>query len=659
MMKLGVAYYPEQWPETHWRLDAKMMTEIGLTYVRLGEFAWSLLEPEEGKFDFAWLERAIEIVRREQLQVILGTPTAAPPPWLTSKYDIFQRDQDRNLRGPGSRRHACANNAVYLERSRRIVTALAQRFGQNEGVIGWQVDNEFGCHGTTWCFCDACQAAFQRWLKAQYKTLERLNEAWGTVFWSAIYTDWSQIPLPWAAPAQHNPSLQLDFRRFSSASWVDYQKMQIAILRRHAPNQFITHNFMGSSEGGADQQDYYDLAVDLDRVAWDNYPQGTLGPDHVALNHDMMRGFKRKNYWVMEQQPGVVNWHPYNRPVPPNLARLWTYQGFGRGAEAILYFRWRAARFGQEQYHTGVLRQDGAPTRLYHEARQVARELQEIPAFSRRPARVAILFDYADWWALQIDPHQQDFSYLKLVRDIYRDLWAAGVSVDIIRRSDDLNDYEVVIAPAPILINGADAARWQHFVAGGGRLMVTFRAFVKERSNIWTDQPLPAHLGSLFGVQVAEYLGLPPDMRGAARDVTGQSSFPYWRWAEILEPTTAQPLLLYNQFYWRDRVAATKNEVGQGRVVMVGCWFEHMLPGPIWAALGLAEFALPLALPPDVEAIPIVFEGGEDGLLLLNHNATPATVHLDRPGAELLLDLPPLTALTLPPRQVGIVRFEA
>lgn len=658
-MKLGVTYYPEQWPETRWRLDAKMMADLGLTYARLGEFAWSLLEPADGRFEFAWLEQVIEIVRREQIQVILGTPTAAPPPWLTSKYDIFQRDQDRNLRGPGSRRHACANNALYLDRSRRIVTALAQHFGQNEGVIGWQVDNEFGCHGTTWCFCDACQVAFQRWLKIRYKTLNRLNEAWGTVFWSAIYTDWSQIPLPRTAPAQHNPGLQLDFRRFSSASWVGYQKMQIDILRRYAPNQFITHNFMGSSEGGADQQDYHDLAADLDKVAWDNYPQGTMGPDHVALNHDMMRGFKGKNYWVMEQQPGIVNWHPYNRPVPPNLVRLWTYQGFGRGAEAILYFRWRAARYGQEQYHTGVLRQDGSPTQLYHEIQQMIRELQAAPTFARRPAQVALLFDYADWWALQIEPHQQDFSYLKLVRDIYRDLWAAGVSVDIIRRSDELDDYVVAIAPAPILIDETDAARWRRFVEGGGRLMVTFRAFVKEQSNIWTDQPLPAYLDSLLGIQTVEYLGLPPDMRGAARDVAGKSSFPYWRWAEILEPTTAQPLLLYNQFYWRDRVAATKNEVGQGMAIMAGCWFEHMLPGPIWQALGLDEFALPIALPPDVEAIPIVFEDGEDGLLLLNHNAAPAAVHLDRPGAELLLNLPPMKVMTLQPRGVGIVKFEA
>jgi beta-galactosidase len=656
-MQLGVDYYPEQWPEARWPVDARMMAELGLAYVRIGEFAWSLLEPEEGRFDFTWLERAIAVFQAEKLPVILGTPTAAPPPWLTGKYDIFQRDENRLVLGPGSRRHACANNAAYLEHTRRIVTGLAQHFGQHAAVIGWQVDNEFGCNRTTWCFCEACHVAFQAWLKDRYGSLEELNQAWGTVFWSAIYTGWSQIPLPWRAPAQHNPSLQLDFRRFSSESWVRYQKLQIDILRQYSSNRFITHNFMGSGEGGADQQDYYELGADLDFVSWDNYPQGSLGIEHVALNHDMMRGFKRRSYWVMEQQPGVVNWHPYNRPVPPGLVRLWTYQGFGHGAEAVVYFRWRAGRFGQEQYHMGVLRQDGSPTRLYQEAGQVSQELKKLPSFSRKQAQVAILFDYADWWSIQIDPHQQDFSYLKLVRDIYRDLWAAGVSVDVIRRSEGLDQYQVVLVPAPILIEDADADRWQRFVENGGRLMMTFRGFAKEQSNIWTDQPLPANLIPLLGTKVEEYLGLPPDMRGAARDVDGKLSFPYWRWAEVLAPTTGQPLMFYNQFYWRDRAAVTKHEVGRGVAVMVGCWFEHMLPAPVWEALGLDQLAVPFRVPQDVEVIPIAFETGGEGLLLLNHQAEPVLVHLHQPASELLLDLPPTQMITLQPKGVAVVKF--
>jgi beta-galactosidase len=370
----------------------------------------------------------------------------------------------------------------------------------------------------------------------------------------------------------------------------------------------------------------------------------------------MVRGFKRRGYWVMEQQPGVVNWHPYNRPVPPGLVRLWTYQGFGHGAEAVVYFRWRAGRFGQEQYHMGVLRQDASPTRLYDEARQIVRELQQLPPFTRQPARVAILFDYADWWTIQIDPHQQDFSYIKLVKELYYDLWAAGISVDVIRRSEELDGYQAVLVPAPILIDEAVIERWTRYVEGGGRLLVTFRAFVKEPSSIWTDLPLPAHLDRLLGVRVEEYLGLPPDIKGAAREATGKHSFPYRYWAEILQPTAGQPLYFYNQHYWRDQVAATRHELGQGVAVTMGCWFEH-LPPLIREALGLAQLALPFAIPQDVEAIPIDFDNGGNGLLLLNHNSEPVSLHLHKPATELLMNLPTTTIIVLQPRDVAMIRF--
>lgn len=655
-MKLGVDYYPEQWPQDRWATDAAMMAQLGLSVVRVGEFAWSLLEPAEGRFDFSLIDEAVALLAGEGLQIILGTPTAAPPPWLTANVDILLRNADGTPLGPGARRHGCANNPAYRRYSERIVTALAQHFGGHPAIAGWQIDNEFGCHGTGRCYCDHCRAAFQSWLQAKYGSLARLNQAWGTVFWSAIYSDWTQVPLPRTAPAPHNPALQLDFRRFASDSWVRYQRMQIDIVRRHAPHCPITHNVMGSNDNSA-ETDNFDLAADLDFVSWDNYPQGSVGAHHVAFNHVLMRGLKNKSYWVMEQQPGVVNWHPYNRPVPPNLVRLWSYQGFGYGAEAVLYFRWRAGRFGQEQYHSGLLRHDGRPTRAYREVEQVARELANIPAFTPEPARVAVLVDYDDWWALQIDPHQQEFSYLSVALSIYQDLWAVGVPVDLRRRSEAIDGYEVVIVTCPNLIDEEQAERWRQFVEGGGRLMVTFRAFVKAPANNWSDKPLPAGLDTLLGLQVEEALGLPPDMRGAARNATGSLSFPYWRWAELLTPTTAQPLLFYNQFYWRDQVAATVNKVGRGAAVYVGCWFEHMLPRTIWEALGLDAFALPFTLPEGVEGIALNFEDGQAGLLLLNHNSEPKTIHLHRSAESLLLNLPPARLIAIQPRETALLRY--
>lgn len=658
-MKLGVDYYPEHWPQDRWATDAKMMADLGLTYVRVGEFAWSLLEPEEDQFDFAWLDQAVQTLHQQDLPVILGTPTATPPPWLTTKYDIFQRNANRVPLGAGSRRHACANNPAYLKHSERIVTALAEHYQKNPAIIGWQIDNEFSCHRTTRCYCDHCHHAFITWLQERYEDLTEVNQSWGTIFWSAIYTAWEQIPLPWTAPAQHNPGLQLDFRRFSSDSWVDYQDMQIEILRNQAPKHIITHNFMGLGENNVDELDYFDLAAELDIVSWDNYPQGATGPAHVALNHDLMRGFKGKAYWVIEQQPGVVNWDVYNRPVPPNQVRLWTWQGFGHGAESIFYFRWRAARFGQEQYHMGVLRQDASPTQLYHEAKQITTELKRLPNFTPQPASVAILFDYADWWAVQIDPHQGDFSYFSLVQAIHHQLWAAGISVDIIRRgaSDDLRQYKAVIVPAPILIDEVDYEDWLAYVERGGRLLVTFRAFAKEQGSIWTDQPLPAELSDLLGLTIEEYLALPQNVTGKTQFVNNGQPYAYHLWAETLQLDTAQPLCTYTDHYWAEKVAVAQNKVGDGLVVTLGCWFNEIIPPPVWQALGLDGVALPFTLPPNVEGIPLALADDRVGLMLLNHNETAATVNLGREAIDLLNQSTPLTELTLDPLGVAILKM--
>lgn len=648
--KLGVDYYPEQWPEAWWVKDAAMMVDLGLTYVRIGEFAWSLLEPEDGRTDFAWLDRAVAILSKAGLQIVMGTPTAAPPPWLSHKHDMFQRDENRLVLGPGSRRHVCANNPHYIAHAQKIVTAMAQHFAPHRGITTWQIDNEFGCHGTTRCFCDHCHKAFQVWLKDKYGTLEALNAAWGTVFWSAIYTAWEQIPLPWKTPAQASPSLQLDFRRFSSDSWVKFQRLQIDIVRQFAPQTQITHNFMGD----VDQQDYFALAQDLDFVAWDNYPQATTGPEQIAYNHDMMRGYKGgKGFWVIEQQPGVVNWDAYNRPVPPQQVRLWTYQGFGHGAEAVMYFRWRAGRFGQEQYHMGVLRQDNTPTRLYDEIVQMKAELARVPAFRRQAAPVAILFDFNDLWAIQIDPHQKDFSYRQFVKNLYRELWQAGINVDMVRRGTaDLSAYKAVFVPAPLLIDAQEADSWRDYVRQGGRLLVGFRAFAKEQGSNWTDQALPAGLYDLLGLHLDEYLGIPPQMQGTAGDYT------YRLWAEVLKPTTAVPLLTYDDHYWAGETAVAQNEFGAGTAVTLGCWFDDPLPDPLWEAMGLEELISPLWQHRDeLEVIALDFEDGDTGAMLLNHSEQAKIVRPHTIVHSLLEDESDSDMIHLPPLGVAILKW--
>lgn len=659
--RLGVAYYPEHWAESRWAHDAKLLREAGITIARMMEFAWDKLEPHEGQYQFEWMDKALQIFGDAGIQVVLCTPTATPPPWLFQKYpDILNVNPDTGVKNStGSRRTVSANAPAYLEMSDKIVTAIAEHWGQHPNIIGWQIDNEFGCHSTIRDLSDHSRRAFQGWLKAKYQTLEDLNAAWGTQFWSTTYTDWSQIPVPAPTASYHNPGLLLDFRRFSSDAWVAFQKRQIDILRpRIGAERFITHNMMLKFV----DMNYYDLARDLDFVGFDNYLHGMSGPMEAAFNLDLMRGMKGgRPFWIMEQQPGPVNWTLFNPPVPPGQVRAWTHQTLAHGAEAVLYFRERAVNIGQEQYHAGVLKHDGTPDRCWHESKAVSEDLAKMPALKRPQAPVGLVFDYEDLWVLELDPHNMEFSYYQLVLDIYNQLWNAHIPVDILPRSADLTGYQTVIVPAPALIREADVARWKAYVESGGNLITTFRAFFKNLGSTWTDQPMPAGgLGELFGVEVDEFFSIPPissvgwrssdapypdwdDDRGShVIDIEAKlpgfgfgESFGvppkvrYAVWAEVLKPTTATPIMRYADGYYKDGAAATANKVGKGMAYYLGCWCEHPIPKSVWKAAGLAALALPERdLPRGVvmEVIKMVDEAGNPVEIRINHSKRTVTL---------------------------------
>ena len=423
MFYFGADYYPEQWPEERWPEDARMMKEARFNIVRLAEFAWSKMEPSEGKFDFDWLDRAIEILSTQGIKVVLGTPTASPPPWLMAKQeDLFLVEQNGVRQSYGLRREYCPSHPLYRHHTERIVNQVAEHFKDNPAVIGWQIDNEFGDR----CFCNICRAEFHKWLQKRYDTLEKVNKAWGTIFWSHVYTDWSQIPVPLTTALSHNPGLALDYRRFMSDTYRDYQRFQIDLIRRHCPDHFITHNLMGF---GYNQLNYYDNAADLDIVSWNNYirmqwgMQAEVDPAKAALSHDTMRGLKKQNFWVMEQQSGGGGWEYVAVPPKPGELRLWTYQSIAHGADAIVYFRWRTARTGTEQYWQGILEHHGIPGRRYAEVSQVGEELQkisEIVTGSRIKPQVAIMQSYDTRFAFQVQPNNPRFGYEKHIQDIYR-----------------------------------------------------------------------------------------------------------------------------------------------------------------------------------------------------------------------------------------------
>ncbi|KMW56304.1 Beta-galactosidase [Candidatus Rhodobacter oscarellae] len=458
---LGVCYYPEHWPEDVWQDDATRMVDAGLTWVRIGEFAWSRLEPSPGDLQFDWLDKAIDVLGGAGLRVVLGTPTATPPRWMLTKHpDMLAADADGRPRKFGSRRHYCFSHQGYIAECRRVVTLLAERYGHNPHVQAWQIDNEYGCHDTTLSYSPAAQDAFRDWCAQRYQSPDALNRAWGNVFWSMDYADFDEIDLPNLAVTEPNPAHVMAFRRFSSEQVVRFNRAQAEILRRHTDAPLI-HNYMGRVL----DFDHFDVGADLDIASWDSYPIGFLSdrldapedhklrflrqgdPDCQAFHHDLYRAVGRGRWWVMEQQPGPVNWAPWNPAPLPGMARLWAWEAFAHGAEAVCYFRWRQAPFAQEQQHAGLLRPDSADAPALAEACQVAQEMEDLETAQSR-APVAIIFDYASAWAWETQPQGADFHYFNLVFDMYKSLRRLGLSVDILPPDTDAAaNYRLVLAP--------------------------------------------------------------------------------------------------------------------------------------------------------------------------------------------------------------------
>ena len=535
MPSLGVCYYPEHWPEEIWTEDARRMADLGLTWIRIGEFAWSRLEPSEGDYRFDWLDRAIGVLGDVGLRVILGTPTATPPRWVVEKHpDMLPVGADGQLRGFGSRRHYCFSHEGYLTECRRIVTALAERYGPNPHVQAWQIDNEYGCHDTTISWSDAALHAFRDWLGQRYQSPEALNRAWGNVFWSMEYGSFDQIGLPNQAVTEVNPSHAMAFRRFASDQVARFNRAQAAILRRYTDAPLI-HNYMGR----VTDFDHYAVGADLDIASWDSYPLGFLqdrvdasdddrrafarqgDPDFQAFHHDLYRSVGKGRMWVMEQQPGPVNWAPWNPAPLPGMARLWAWEAFAHGAEAVCYFRWRQAPFAQEQMHSGLLRPDSVAAPAHDEAAQVIREIGEMPDAGPARAKVAIVFDYASQWAWEVQPQGRDFDYFELVFSAYRALRRQGISLDILPPDTaDLSQYGLVLAPG--LLTMPESLR-----AAIGE--TTARVVLGPRFNSRTREmtipvPLPPNVEGL-DVRVIAIESLPP---GLSLGIAGGGTVEKW-----------------------------------------------------------------------------------------------------------------------------------
>lgn len=550
---LGVCYYPEHWPEAFWAEDARAMREAGITYVRIGEFAWSRIEPEPGQYEWAWLDRAIATLGESGLRVVMCTPTATPPKWLVDRDpDILPVAADGSVRGFGSRRHSSFSSRSWLRESRRITEAVAQRFGASPHVAGWQIDNEFGCHNTVRSYGPEDLRAFRLWLQNRYETVDRLNAAWGSVFWSAELRSFDEVALPAGAVTETLPAARLDFRRFSSDQVRACCRMQAEILRAHSPGRFVTHNFMGRFT----EFDHFEVGGELDFAAWDSYPLGfteqfplddaeralfteTAHPDIASFNHDLYRAVGRGRFWIMEQQPGPVNWAPWN-PVPkPGMVRLWSWEAFAHGAEVVSYFRWRQAPFAQEQMHAGLHRPDRSLSVGGAEALQVAAELDRVGSLPASAASaVALLFDYEAAWMVEIQPQGADFNYFELCLRWYEAARRLGQDVDIVPPGASLAGYRAVLVPTlPHLSDAAvDALR-----ESDAAMLIGPRTGSKTGDFAIPPGLPPGPLQALLPARVTDVASLRP---GLSHRVEGTLSGKAVRWREWLQ-TDAAALALF------------------------------------------------------------------------------------------------------------------
>lgn len=644
-MSLGVCYYPEHWPESWWEQDARRMREIGIEFVRIGEFAWSRYEPERGKFDWGWLDRAMDVLRKAGLKIVLGTPTCTPPKWLVDDDpEMIPVDEEGRPRGFGSRRHYTFSSKSYWEESRRIVEILSERYGNHPGLVGWQTDNEYGCHDSILSWSATDLAAFQEWLRRKYQSPEQLNEAWGNAFWSMEVTRFDQVSLPNLAVTETNPAARLDFWRFHSEQVAAYDAMQCAIIRANSPGRWVTHNFMGFFN----EFDHWAVGDNLDLASWDSYPIGfverfpfteaeknrwalTSHPDIAAFHHDLYRGVGHGRFWVMEQQPGPVNWAPWN-PVPkPGMVRLWTWEALAHGAEVVSYFRWRQATFAQEQMHAGL----NLPG--LHELSQGGREAQvvggEINAVGTLPqtakAPVAIVYDYESSWITRIQAQGADFRYYELAFRWYEAVRRLGLNVDFVRPGTSLAGYQLVLVPSLLHVNEqAEKA----FAAAEGIVVYGPRTGSKTRNYGIPPNLPPGPLAALTKLRVLEVSSLRP---GITMHVMGLVQGEAHRWRDHVETLGADVLA-----HFADQGPAL---TAAGRHHYLACWPDEAM---LHATLKLACAKAGLQVVDLPDSIRLRRRG--DLLFAFNYGGEPWRL----PGTHLAL----LGSASVPPQGVSVFR---
>ena len=678
-MFFGVDYYPEHWvypyggsaenPEAAWATDAEMMVAAGVNVVRIGEFTWGLCERADGQYDFAWLRRVMDVMHHAGIKVVLATPTAAPPLWLSQEHpEILPLNEHGLTRHEGTRRAVCLNSEIYWNASKRLVEHLAQAVGDHPALIAWQIDNALGGNFTEAAFNEDTRRDWHLWLEAKYETTEKLNTLMGLRHWGQIVSRWDEVPMPMAAPTQHNPALILDWCRFGSDTIVQFVKMQAEVLRALTPHCPVTTNLRALKH----RFDHFDVAEAIDFVSIESTAAIKSKSADLACEIDMLRSLKKTDirtpdgdagFWVMEQKAGNVSWQDVNSLVRPGLLRLFTYQIISRGATAVLFFRWRQPRIGTEKFHGAVLphhlRKDH---RIYKEICQIGEELKMLaPALkdTRVVPEVCILYSHDNDWTLQ-QPNQPNkfFNLREHIQLIYNALHDRNIQVDFARPSEDLSQYKLVFAPSLHLLSAGEADMLKLYVQNGGTLVGTFNSGLVDAHHIAPDTGYPHNLTDLFGLEVQEFDPLPP---GEENHLTFKGAFPTSHlhpariWCDLIEPKECQILATYAKDFYAGRPAMTLNPFGLGKAVYFGTMSHQHFYNDLVVWLRQLCNLHPLLKVPDNVEVSLRQKADTKVYFLLNHQNSPVRIQFYKPMHDFLTgntfsgnyDLPPHGVLVL------------
>lgn len=656
---LGAAWYPEQWPESRWDKDLALMEAANIHVVRVGEFAWSTMEPSEGQYHFGWLDRAIAAAARHHIAVVLGTPTAAPPAWLTTKYPETLRVSEDGVRAQhGNRQQFSFSDPLYRKFCHQIAEQMAIHFGHNPDVVGWQLDNEYAAAD----FGPSAQQQFHAWLQKKYGSIANLNEKWATAYWSQTYDNFDEIPV---RADDENPALLLDWKRFVSDTWKSYSLNQISAIRPHAdPRQFITTNTMGWFDGFNE----YTVHKVLDIAAWDDYIS-TDKYDYLdnGARHDLTRGYKNQNFWVMETEPAFVNWRPTNNALDKGQVRDMAWQAVGHGAQTVEYWQWRSAPNGQEEYHGVLVGADGTPVPVYYEVQQVGKEFGEAgPALEGTTphSEVAVVNDFDSRWAIDFQRFSAHFNPVAEMEAFYNPLRTQSQAVDVISIDAPLDQYKLVELPGLNVISQATADRLVAYVRQGGHLVLGPRTGMKNEFNGLQPERQPGPLVSLLGGRVDQFYALVNKVPVSGPSGEGTASI----WAEQLQTESPETkvLMTYGKSNgWLDnQPAVISRQVGKGTITYIGAWLDPQLMSKLTASF-LDQAGVHPILANVPEGVEVCRRSGVDAsghaksvLILINHNT--ATEHVDLPSPmRSLIDHPgTVSSVDLPGYGVAVLEMQ-